>query len=233
MPQINTPVNPNVPDAYIFSITPTSPIVGDIQTDLISVEVRHGHAGRGRLPGRRPQPARRAGQRRHRRRGQHRRADQLHHLHLEIHRLGANADTVTIIAAGSAASSYKATVQRPGLHARGVRQHHRRRQCPVGRNGGGHQHRPERLRGPSEYIVASAGVGVTAPSLATYTLTGGTDGVTTITAAVLLGVDTGTRTGMYALRGSGPGSWCWPIATPPRAGRRRSASRCSRASTRS
>src|SRR4051812_1175131 len=37
MPQINTPVNPNVPDAYIFSITPTSPIVGDIQTDLISV----------------------------------------------------------------------------------------------------------------------------------------------------------------------------------------------------
>lgn len=60
------------------------------------------------------------------------------------------------------------------------------------------------LRGPSELIVATAGVGVTAPATATYTLAGGTDGVATITAAVLLGVDTsGARTGMYALRNSG------------------------------
>lgn len=57
------------------------------------------------------------------------------------------------------------------------------------------------LRSASDIIVASAGVGVTAPSLNTvYTLTGGTDGTTTITGSVLLGVDTIPRKGMYALR---------------------------------
>lgn len=59
------------------------------------------------------------------------------------------------------------------------------------------------LRGPSKLIVASAGAGVTAPASATYTLAGGLDGATTITGTVLLGVDTGTRKGMYALRGTG------------------------------
>lgn len=56
-------------------------------------------------------------------------------------------------------------------------------------------------RGPSNYITASAGVGVTAPALATYTLASGTDGATTITTAVLVGVDTIPRKGMYVLRG--------------------------------
>lgn len=55
-------------------------------------------------------------------------------------------------------------------------------------------------RGPSEVIVASAGVGVTAPTLATVTLTGGTDGATGVDAADFIGVDTLPRTGMYALR---------------------------------
>lgn len=55
-------------------------------------------------------------------------------------------------------------------------------------------------RGPSQFIVAAAGVGVTAPTLATYTLTGGTDGAATITSSVLVGVDTVPRKGMYALR---------------------------------
>ena len=59
------------------------------------------------------------------------------------------------------------------------------------------------LRSASNWVVASAGVGVTAPAAATYSLTGGTDGVTTITSTVLLGADTGTRTGMYALRNTG------------------------------
>ena len=59
------------------------------------------------------------------------------------------------------------------------------------------------LRGPSQLIVASAGVGVTAPTLATLTLTGGTDGTTTITASTLVGVDTVPRKGMYALRNTG------------------------------
>ncbi|MEX3933272.1 phage tail protein [Paraburkholderia phymatum] len=58
-------------------------------------------------------------------------------------------------------------------------------------------------RGPSQIIVATAGAGVTAPSAATYSLTGGTDGATTITGTVLVGVDTIPRKGMYALRGTG------------------------------
>lgn len=55
-------------------------------------------------------------------------------------------------------------------------------------------------RGPSQFIVATAGVGITAPTLAPYALTGGTDGATTITGTVLVGVDTVPRKGMYALR---------------------------------
>ncbi|SUD65804.1 Uncharacterised protein [Pandoraea pnomenusa] len=56
------------------------------------------------------------------------------------------------------------------------------------------------LRGPSQFIVATAGTGTTAPTAGTTTLTGGTDGATTITSATLLGVDTVPRKGMYALR---------------------------------
>lgn len=59
------------------------------------------------------------------------------------------------------------------------------------------------LRGPSNYIVATAGAGTTAPAAATYALTGGTDGVATLTSAVLIGVDTTPRKGMYALRSQG------------------------------
>jgi hypothetical protein len=56
------------------------------------------------------------------------------------------------------------------------------------------------LRGPSQFVVATAGAGTTAPTLTSYTLAGGTDGATTITSSVLLGVDTVPRKGMYALR---------------------------------
>lgn len=59
------------------------------------------------------------------------------------------------------------------------------------------------LRGQSQLITATAGVGTTAVSLATYSLAGGTDGVATITSAVMVGVDTIPRTGMYALRNQG------------------------------
>lgn len=59
------------------------------------------------------------------------------------------------------------------------------------------------FRGPSNFVVASAGAGVTAPAIASYTLSGGADGVATITATVLLGVDGTTRSGMYALRNTG------------------------------
>lgn len=59
------------------------------------------------------------------------------------------------------------------------------------------------VRPASAIATATAGVGTTAPATATTTLTGGTDGATTITSTVLIGADTGTRTGMYALRGTG------------------------------
>lgn len=59
------------------------------------------------------------------------------------------------------------------------------------------------LRGPSQIITAAAGAGTTAPTNGTLTLSGGTDGATTITGTTLLGVDTTPRTGMYALRGTG------------------------------
>lgn len=58
-------------------------------------------------------------------------------------------------------------------------------------------------RGSSQLIVATAGAGTTAPAAATYTLTGGTDGATTITGSVLIGQDTVPRKGMYALRNTG------------------------------
>lgn len=58
-------------------------------------------------------------------------------------------------------------------------------------------------RGASALIVASAGAGTTAPAAATYTLTGGTDGATTITGSVLIGQDTVPRKGMYCLRNTG------------------------------
>jgi len=59
------------------------------------------------------------------------------------------------------------------------------------------------LRGPSQLVVATIGTSTAAPAEATYTATGGTDGNTTITGSVLIGTDTTTRTGMYALRNTG------------------------------
>jgi hypothetical protein len=58
------------------------------------------------------------------------------------------------------------------------------------------------LRPKSDLVIASAGVGVTAPATASYPLAGGTDGAA-VAAAALIGLDTGSRTGMYALRGTG------------------------------
>ena len=58
-------------------------------------------------------------------------------------------------------------------------------------------------RSGSEIVIATAGVGATAPATATYTLAGGTDGAASVTDAMLVGQDTTPRTGMYALRGAG------------------------------
>ena len=114
----------------------------------------------------------------------------------------ANGDTITI-AAGSAANTFKATIARAGLvpevfdNISGSANALWVNLAAAINNG------QSGLRGPSQLIVATAGVGVTAPALATYTLAGGTDGAATITSAVLVGVDTVPRKGMYALRNTG------------------------------
>jgi hypothetical protein len=59
------------------------------------------------------------------------------------------------------------------------------------------------LRGPSQIVVASAGVGTPAPIPATFALSGGSDGAGSITSAVMIGQDSTPRKGMYALRNTG------------------------------
>lgn len=58
------------------------------------------------------------------------------------------------------------------------------------------------LRGASNLVVATAGVGTTLPSAVTCTFTGGTDG-NGVTSSNVVGVDTTPRKGLYALRGQG------------------------------
>lgn len=61
------------------------------------------------------------------------------------------------------------------------------------------------VRGPSQFVSAAVGTSTSAPATAVVTGSGGTDGSAAITTAKLIGVDgsLGTRTGMYALRGTG------------------------------
>lgn len=61
------------------------------------------------------------------------------------------------------------------------------------------------VRGASQLAVATIGTSTALPNVTlTYTMTGGTDGATTITDTILLGTDgtSTTRKGMYALRGT-------------------------------
>lgn len=116
----------------------------------------------------------------------------------------ANADQVSI-APGSKASTFKVTVARAGYVPEvfdnigaGLTGNALWVAIAAAINSG-----ISGLRSASSLITASAGVGITAPATASYTLTGGTDGVTTLTGAVLIGSDTTPRTGMYALRNTG------------------------------
>jgi hypothetical protein len=62
------------------------------------------------------------------------------------------------------------------------------------------------VRSASQLAIASIGASTSTPNVAaTYTMSGGTDGATTVTDTTLLGEDgnSTTRTGMYALRGTG------------------------------
>lgn len=59
------------------------------------------------------------------------------------------------------------------------------------------------FRGPSQFVIATAGAGVAIPLLSTqYTLAGGTDGASGVTDATLVGQDIVPRKGMYVLRKS-------------------------------
>ena len=115
-----------------------------------------------------------------------------------------NNITVTL-SAGSAAGSSKAVIGAPGLVPESFDN------IGVGLTGAALwsaiataiNSGTSSIRGASQIVVASAGAGTTALAAATTTLAGGTDGATTITGSVLLGVDTVPRTGMYSLRNSG------------------------------
>lgn len=116
----------------------------------------------------------------------------------------ANADTVTL-AAGTKASAWKVTVARAGYVPEVFDN--------IGSGLSGNalwvaianaiNNGVTGLRGPSGYVVATAGAGIAAPTPAAFTLSGGVDGVATITSTVLVGVDTVPRKGMYALRNTG------------------------------
>lgn len=110
-----------------------------------------------------------------------------------------------VVSAGSQAGTYKVTVSAPGIVPEyfdnigfGLTGNALWLAIAAALNSGNSV-----LRGPSLLITATAGAGTAAPTLATYTLTGGTDGATTITGSTLIGVDTTNRSGMYALRNSG------------------------------
>jgi hypothetical protein len=59
------------------------------------------------------------------------------------------------------------------------------------------------FRGPSHLITCVAGAGTDAPTAESVTLSGGVDGVTSVTGATLVGSDVAPRKGMYALRRQG------------------------------
>lgn len=111
----------------------------------------------------------------------------------------ANAAQVTL-ASGTAASTTKVTVTMPGLVPESFDN--------IGGTGNALWVNIANAinlgvsgqRGPSQFVVATAAASTAAPALTAKTLTGGTDGATTITASVLVGVDTVPRKGMYALR---------------------------------
>jgi phage tail sheath protein FI len=118
---------------------------------------------------------------------------------------GTAGNGITVVLSnGSAASSFRATVSMAGIGTRP--------EVFDNLTGSGNalwiamaaaiNNGQSGIRGPSQIITATAGVGTTAPTLATLTLAAGTDGVTTISGTVLLGSDAVPRKGMYALRGT-------------------------------
>jgi hypothetical protein len=114
----------------------------------------------------------------------------------------ANKDVVSI-GPGSAANSFKVVVVRPGQvgevfdNITGTGNALWQSIATAINNG------LSGLRGPSGYLVATAGAGTAAPTTASYSLSGGTDGASGVNSSAMLGQDVLPRTGMYALRGTG------------------------------
>ncbi|MDE1179498.1 hypothetical protein [Paraburkholderia sp.] len=120
---------------------------------------------------------------------------------------GTVGNTLTAsVAAGTAASTYALTIARPGFTGEvfdnipGTGATLWANMVSAVINGISNQ------RGPSALVIATIGTSTALPNTSTtYTLTGGTDGVTSVTDTMQVGTDgtSTTRTGMYALRGSG------------------------------
>jgi hypothetical protein len=112
---------------------------------------------------------------------------------------------VPTVQAGTAASSIKITIGRPGFTAEvfdniiGLGNLMWVNAALAINNGNA------AIRGPSVLCTATAGLGGAGVpgTAATITMAGGLDGTTTITDATLLGVDTLPRKGLYALRNQG------------------------------
>lgn len=120
---------------------------------------------------------------------------------------GSLGNTVqAAIAAGSAVNSYKLTIYFPGQtpevfdNITGTGAAFWQNLVSAVNNG------ISNTRSASKLAIATIGTSSAAPNITTtYTMTGGTDGATTITDTTLIGVDgtSTTRSGMYALRGRG------------------------------
>lgn len=120
---------------------------------------------------------------------------------------GVEGNKITAaITAGTKASTYKLTLNRPGFTGEtfdnipGTGAAFWANLVSAINNGLSDQ------RGPSTLVLASAGSSTAVPNTSTtYTMSGGTDGVTSVTDTTQIGVDgaTNSRSGMYALRGTG------------------------------
>jgi hypothetical protein len=106
---------------------------------------------------------------------------------------------------GSAVGSWKVTISMPGLVPEtfdnigaGLKGNYVWQAIASAINNG-----QSGIRGSSKQLVATAGTGATVPTVAQFTLTGGTDGYSGIGTAQMVGLDTIPRTGMYAMRNQG------------------------------
>ena len=114
---------------------------------------------------------------------------------------GTSGNNIEVtLSAGGATATWNATISRPGVlqevftNIGGTANAFWVNLANAINNGQG------ALRGPSQLISAVAGSGTTAATAGVVTLTGGMDGSSGLTAAMLVGTDTTTRAGMYTLR---------------------------------